>query len=96
MMDEATLLRYRDLWGEEPAQHGSESLPNLFEEELAAYRDLKQNRWRFSLRFEQERISWPEAWSKIKEAHNVVIADRTITSASRLHGSPHMASLTGR
>jgi len=96
MMDESTLLRYRDLWGEEPTQHAGESLPNLSEAELATYRDLKQHRWRFSVRLEQERISWPEAWSKIKEAHSMVIADRTTSWESNLFGKPQMASMTSR
>jgi hypothetical protein len=71
MMDEATLLRHRDLdlCVEEPMQHGAQSLPNLTMEELAVYRNLQQQIWGFRLRLEQERISWPEAWGVVKEAH---------------------------
>jgi hypothetical protein len=69
MMDEMTLRQYRYLCVEEPAQHGAESLPNLTAEELALYRDLKMQKWGLCLRLEQERVSWPEAWHKIQEAH---------------------------
>lgn len=69
MMDEATMLRHRELCVEEQTQHAAESLPNLTEDELAAYLDLKQHKWGFCLRFEQERISWPEAWCIVKKVH---------------------------
>jgi hypothetical protein len=72
MMDEATLLRYRDLCVEEQTQHGAESLPNLTTEELAVYRHLKQRKWGFCLRLEQERISWPEAWCMVKKVHGIL------------------------
>jgi len=74
MMDEATLRQHRDFCVEEPAQHGGESLPNLTPEELALYRDLKFQKWGPCLRLEQERISWPEAWHKITEAHHSAVA----------------------
>jgi hypothetical protein len=69
MMDEATLLRHRDFCLEEQTKHGAESLPNLTAEELAVYRDLKQQKWGYCVRLEQEHISWPEAWCMIKKAH---------------------------
>ena len=73
MMDEATFRQHRDLCVEEPSQHGAESLPNLTAEELALYRELKMQKWGHRLRLEQERISWPEAWRKVKEAHELTV-----------------------
>ena len=69
MMDEATLLRYRELVVDEKSQHGSEALPNLNDSELAVYRNLKQQTWGFQVRLEQERIPWPDAWPSVKTAH---------------------------
>lgn len=69
MMDEATLLRHKDLWVEEQGQHGAESLPNLTGEELAVYQGLKLHKWGYCVRLEQERLLWPEAWCTVKAVH---------------------------
>jgi hypothetical protein len=62
MMDEATLLRFRDLCTEEKSQHGAETLDALTAAEQAMYGALRKNIWGQALRLEQERISWNVAW----------------------------------
>lgn len=65
LMDESTLLRNRDLWVEEKEQHSASELPLLTAAEQAVYQGLKQHRWGFNVRLEQERIAWNEAWRVI-------------------------------
>ena len=57
LMDEATLLACRPLWGSEPAAtaHGAEQLPHLDEAEQKLYQRLKAH-WQPNVRLEQERI----------------------------------------
>lgn len=57
LMDEATLLACRPLWGSEPAAtaHRAEELPNLNEAEQLLYQRLKSY-WQPNVRLEQERI----------------------------------------
>ena len=57
LMDEATLLACRPLWGSEPAAtaHGAEQLPHLDEAEQQLYQRLKAH-WQPNVRLEQERI----------------------------------------
>jgi hypothetical protein len=64
LMDESTLLRNRDLWVEEKDQRAAE-LPLLTAEEQNVYQGLRQHRWGFNVRLEQERIAWSEAWQAI-------------------------------
>lgn len=61
LMDESTLLRYRDLWVVEKEQCFAPELPLLTGAEQAVYRGLKEQRWGTNVRLEQERIAWNEA-----------------------------------
>lgn len=61
LMDEATLLTFRHLANEEPAQAAPEALALLTEEESQVYAGLKSQRWGSHVRLEQERIPWPHA-----------------------------------
>jgi hypothetical protein len=65
LMDESTLLRNRNLWGEEEKQVSALSLPLLTVDEQTVYQGLKQQRWGPNVRLEQERIAWNEAWQTI-------------------------------
>lgn len=58
LMDEATLLHCRPLWGEEPVGkgHPADWLPHLTETEQRLYQRLKEGYWQPRLRMEQERI----------------------------------------
>jgi hypothetical protein len=76
MMNQETLLLNWELCVEEKPQHGAETLPNLTEEELALYAGLKRKKCGFGLRLEQERISWTDAWTSIKGAHESLIQKR--------------------
>lgn len=65
LMDEQTLLRFRELWGrEDPAQRFTKDLTRLNSEEVAIFNSLRENRWGDSIRLEQERI----AFGKVREA----------------------------
>ena len=65
LMDEATLLRNRELWVEEREQYHLPELPFLTGGEQCVYQGLKQQRWGVNVRLEQERIAWDEAWQAI-------------------------------
>lgn len=62
LMDEATLLRHRELWVEEKEPHPAESLPILSNSEQTVYQAMKKNVWGQNIRLEQERIAWDYAW----------------------------------
>jgi hypothetical protein len=57
LMDVATLLRHRELWGMEPRQHTSD-LERLTSDEREVYSGLREHRWGDRVRLEQERIDW--------------------------------------
>lgn len=58
LMDEATLLQSRDLWGQEPAssRHKAKTLPCLTDEEQQLFDQLQTDYWAPALRLEQERL----------------------------------------
>jgi hypothetical protein len=60
LMDESTLLRYRDLWVTEKDQYSAPDLPLLTDSERQVYRGLKEQRWGTNVRLEQERIAWDD------------------------------------
>ena len=68
LMDEATLLRSRSLWSEEPTQHGATELSALTAEERALYQALKAQTFGQNVRLEQERIAWEMAWPMLLDA----------------------------
>ena len=61
LMNEATLLRYKELWVEEKRQHSAPDLPLLNDDERNVYTGLREQRWGLSVRLEQERIPWSDA-----------------------------------
>lgn len=65
LMDEATLLDHRSLWGQEEKSAANAVLPLLTAEEQKLYADLRHHRLAPRVRLEQERIPWGYAWSKI-------------------------------
>jgi hypothetical protein len=65
LMDRETLMAHKSLWGREPRQEIRE-LPRLDPEEKALYDDLRYNRLRDQLRFEQERVGFD--WVKNRVA----------------------------
>lgn len=71
LMDEATLLRQRDLdlCGCEPRQHRAQRLSGLALAEQQLYDALKHHQYSpTNLRLEQERIGWDHAWPRIVAA----------------------------
>jgi hypothetical protein len=58
LMDEETLLEFRDLWVHEKEQNAAGVLPMLSPAEAVVYRGLKEQRWGVNVRLEQERIPW--------------------------------------
>jgi hypothetical protein len=67
MMDESTLLTFKELWGREEAQHAAPLLPNLTDAEQRLYRALREGEYR-QVRLEQERIAWDWAWRHVTDA----------------------------
>lgn len=65
LMDEATLLEHKSLWGQEPSPHPEAELPNLTTAERAVFDGLKCNTWGHRVRLEQERLPWHMALSAI-------------------------------
>ena len=57
LMDEATLLAHRGLWGREPRPQNAE-LERLTPAESRLYERLRQNYWAGNLRLEQERVGY--------------------------------------
>lgn len=64
LMDEATLLHHKPLWGNEPEQATGE-LMNLRAHEQDVYQGLLQHRWGANVRLEQERIEWRYATDRL-------------------------------
>ena len=69
LMDEQTLLSYKELWVEEKEQFVSAELPNLTETEQKVFLSLKNNIWGKNVRLEQERICWETACNALKLYH---------------------------
>jgi hypothetical protein len=65
LMDEATLLEHRDVWGSEP-QPSTAELTRLTGEELALYTALGKNTFGRAVRLEQELIRWEWALERIR------------------------------
>jgi hypothetical protein len=70
LMDEATLISHRTLWGQEVDQYPASELPLLTDSENSVYRALKQQQWGRNVRLEQERIAWDYAWNAIRHTTN--------------------------
>ncbi len=68
LMDEATLLAHRDLWGHEAKPAAAGELPRLTPEEQAVQHGLRQGQWGPGVRLEQERIGWGYAWKQVSRA----------------------------
>jgi len=68
LMDESTLLAYRNLCTLEPSQYGANDLTRLTESERRVYLGLKSQIWGTNLRLEQERIPWQHALQSVADA----------------------------
>jgi hypothetical protein len=64
LMDEATLLEHRDVWGSEP-QPATAELTGLTKEEWALYEALRKDTFGPAVRLEQELIRWDWAQQKL-------------------------------
>ncbi|MGO4187910.1 Wadjet anti-phage system protein JetD domain-containing protein [Pseudarthrobacter sp. TAF60_1] len=64
LMDEATLLEHRDVWGSEPASSRA-ALTRLTEEESALYTALGTDTFGRAVRLEQELIRWDWAHGRL-------------------------------
>ncbi|MDR1052038.1 MAG: DUF2220 family protein [Deltaproteobacteria bacterium] len=60
LMDEATLLGYRELWVRDDSQ--PKTVARLTGAESDVYRGLVENRWGRDVRLEQERLNWSLVW----------------------------------
>ncbi|MGB3071205.1 MAG: Wadjet anti-phage system protein JetD domain-containing protein [Ottowia sp.] len=61
LMDEATLLSHRPLWGQESTQCPNAPLDTLTAEERLVYDNLRAHTWGQCVRLEQERLGWAQA-----------------------------------
>lgn len=68
LMDESTLLAFRNLCTLEPSQHGADDLTRLTASERRVYQGLKAQTWGTNLRLEQERIPWQHALEAVTAA----------------------------
>lgn len=68
LMDEATLLKAKTLWVTEEKPCLSDDLSYLSPAEKSIYEGLRDNRWGYRVRLEQERIFWPDAWDVLKKS----------------------------
>ena len=68
LMDKATLLKHRNLWGEEFPQNCGAELPNLLGHEIEVYEGLRRQTWGRNIRLEQERIPWAAAVQALGKA----------------------------
>ena len=66
LMDEATLLRFRNLWVEEAKPARVPYLPNLTPVEAKLYAGLRCGAYGTRVRLEQERIPWDWAWNNVR------------------------------
>ena len=66
LMDEATLLRFRNLWVEEAKPARVPYLPNLTPVEAKLYAGLRCGTYGTRVRLEQERIPWDWAWNNVR------------------------------
>lgn len=69
MMDEATLLAFRPLWGRDQRQDAA-SLRQLSEQEGRLYHALCEGAYK-QVRLEQERIAWNFAWERVLGAFSL-------------------------
>jgi hypothetical protein len=58
LMDEATLMRHRELWVSEETPVSVTELPGLYDEERTVFEGMLTGRWGNNIRLEQERIEW--------------------------------------
>ena len=68
LMDEATLLSARSLWGHEPMQCADVDTEYLLDDERATYEGLRSQAWGVNVRLEQERLPWGVSVRAVKEA----------------------------
>lgn len=68
LMDEATLLQHRSLWGREVTPYAGAEVPRLTADERSVYERLRGNVWGQAVRLEQERIPWTYALAVVRNA----------------------------
>ncbi|WP_158628707.1 Wadjet anti-phage system protein JetD domain-containing protein [Dyella choica] len=64
LMDETTLLEFKQLWGREEKPHAATAFSHLTDAEQDLYRALREGEYK-QVRLEQERIAWDFAWRRI-------------------------------
>jgi hypothetical protein len=80
LMDEATLLKHKELWVVEGSPSRAENLQCLTDSERAVYEALRTNIWGKQVRLEQERVAWPLAM----HALSTVLAAEVCSNTSSL------------
>ncbi|UXU90525.1 Wadjet anti-phage system protein JetD domain-containing protein [Burkholderia sp. S-53] len=75
LMDEATLLSYEPLWGQEVSQCPNVPLLTLTADERWVYDHLRANTWGQRVRLEQERLDWKKALATLTSVLHVGFDD---------------------
>lgn len=75
LMDEQTLVRFKELIVQEPTQHSDIELNELKPSERAVFDGLRSGLWGAKLRLEQERIPWGLAFDAIQAAIGEAVAE---------------------
>lgn len=75
LMDEQTLLRFKELIVHEPTQHSDVELSELNPSERAVFDGLRSGQWGAKVRLEQERIPWSIAFDAVQVALRAAVAE---------------------
>lgn len=75
LMDEQTLVRFKELIVQEPTQHSDVELKELEPPERAVFGGLRSGLWGAKVRLEQERIPWAFAFDAVQAAIDDAVVD---------------------
>lgn len=75
LMDEQTLLRFKELIVHEPTQHSDVELNELTPSERAVFDGLRSGLWGPKVRLEQERIPWSIAFDAVQAALKAAVVE---------------------
>lgn len=84
LMDDQTLLRFKELIVQEPTQHSDVELNELTPSEKAVFDGLRSGLWGPKVRLEQERIPWSIAFDAVQAALEEAVAEASGESQDAL------------
>ncbi|MBX9669682.1 MAG: TM0106 family RecB-like putative nuclease [Candidatus Obscuribacterales bacterium] len=87
LMDEATLLKHKEMWVSEASPHSGIDLQRLTELEHELYEKLRSNFWAPNVRLEQEKVGWKCLESILEELAGIVDQPSDVESIERTTSS---------